>query len=86
MIKIPGLLLATLILTSCGAGNSYSSDTDTQKEGYEMTNPYSDGTGHHAGYEWAERTGGDCNGSSASFNEGCEEYQHQLDLYESSQK
>ena len=45
----------------------------------EMGNPYSQGTGHYAGYEWAERTGGDCNGNSASFNEGCEEYFQQND-------
>ena len=38
----------------------------------------SSGSGHDAGYQWAEDHDiddeGDCNGNSLSFNEGCEEY------------
>jgi hypothetical protein len=57
------------------------------KETYEKTcvepeNPYDEGTGHYAGYKWAEENGGDCNGNSNSFNEGCEEYHSQEDEYE----
>ena len=48
----------------------------------EPENPYSPGTGHYAGYEWAEEHGGDCNGNSNSFNEGCEEYEQQEADYE----
>ncbi len=45
------------------------------------TNPYNNGGGHDAGFEWAKRTNRDCNGNSRSFNEGCEEYYRQLHQY-----
>lgn len=76
------IFLATSILTACSQGTSYNdngtkgNDVGTQ---CEIENPYSEGSGHYAGYEWAERTGGDCSGNSQSFNEGCEEYFRQLD-------
>ena len=41
-------------------------------------NPYNDGGGHNAGFNWAMENGGDCDGNSESFNEGCEEYFRQL--------
>lgn len=66
------------ILTGCSGGSDYSSrDTGADESGQQQANPYDEGTGHDAGYKWAERTGGDCNGNSASFNEGCEEYHQQ---------
>lgn len=40
-------------------------------------NPYDEGSGHYAGYEWAQENGTDCNGNSDSFNEGCETYARQ---------
>jgi hypothetical protein len=44
----------------------------------EPENPYSSGTGHYAGFQWAEENGVDsCGGDSASFVEGCEEYLQQ---------
>jgi len=48
----------------------------------EPENPYQEGSGHYAGWEWAAQNGGSCDGNSQSFNEGCEEYQHQEDGYE----
>ncbi len=49
----------------------------------EPENPYTEGTGHYAGYEWAEsHDSGTCNGSSDSFNEGCEEYETQEAEYQ----
>ena len=49
----------------------------------EPQNPYSAGTGHYAGYEWAEsHDGATCNGNSQSFNEGCEEYDQQEEEYQ----
>ena len=48
----------------------------------EPENPYEEGTGHYAGYEWAAQNGSDCNGNSESFNEGCEEYERQEEEYE----
>ena len=44
-------------------------------------NPFNDGGGHDAGFNWAQEKGGYCNGNSDSFNEGCEEYFSQLDKY-----
>jgi len=49
----------------------------------EPENPYPTGSGHHAGFEWAEENGpSSCDGNSPSFNEGCEEYQRQVAAYE----
>lgn len=44
-------------------------------------NPYNDGGGHDAGFNWAAENGGDCNGNSDSFNEGCAEFHRQLNEY-----
>jgi hypothetical protein len=63
------------ILTSCSDGSNNIQGEERNKR--EQGNPFDQGTGHNAGYEWAERTGGDCNGNSNSFNEGCEEYYQQ---------
>ena len=49
----------------------------------EPENPYAAGTGHYAGYEWAQsHDGAACNGNSQSFNEGCEEYDEQEAEYQ----
>ncbi len=68
-----------VLLGGCSSGNSYQGDTprNSYDKQEETGNPYDEGSGHNAGYEWAERTGGNCNGNSASFNEGCEEYYRQ---------
>ena len=68
-------IFTVAILSACSGSNDYSDNYD--KETGHIGNPYSDGTGHYAGYEWAERTGGSCDGNSQSFNEGCEEYYRQ---------
>jgi hypothetical protein len=65
----------SFLLIGCNGGNAPS----TYEQDYEVGNPYTEGTGHYAGYEWAESTGGDCDGNSNSFNEGCEEYYRQLE-------
>jgi hypothetical protein len=45
--------------------------------------PYDEGSGHYAGYEWAqERGSGTCGGNSQSFVEGCEEYESQEAEYQ----
>lgn len=62
--------------------DSYSSYSD-EKECSEPENSYNYGTGHYAGFEWAENRGGAyCDGNSDSFNEGCEDYNEQLERYE----
>jgi|GEM_PF-2805329 hypothetical protein len=49
----------------------------------EPENPYDEGSGHSAGFEWAqENSAASCGGNSDSFIEGCEEYQTQEDKYD----
>ena len=49
----------------------------------EPENPYDEGSGHYAGYEWAQSSGsGTCGGNSQSFIEGCEEYENQEAEYQ----
>lgn len=74
------LLFAAAALVLIGAGCVDGSDNGYGSSDYsEPENPYSGGSGHSAGYDWAERTGGSCNGNSNSFNEGCEEYYRQME-------
>ena len=81
--------LSLLVGVACSPSCS-SSDRDDEEAGtsrdcseLEPENPYSAGSGHYAGFEWAEENGaGSCGGNSHSFIEGCEEYQEQLAAYE----
>jgi hypothetical protein len=58
-------------------------EEETPRHCSEPQNPYDEGSGHYAGYEWAETNNpGTCGGRSQSFTEGCEEYQHQESEYE----
>jgi|SRR3989338_2574814 len=64
-----------------GVGRGIFSESDCSS--LEPENPYSIGSGHYAGYEWAEnRGGGYCSGNSNSFVEGCEEYDQQETAYD----
>jgi hypothetical protein len=76
------------LLASCDSGSSDEPKTATKEARTcpEPENPYSPGTGHYAGYECAEEHGGNCNGRSQSFNEGCEEYEEQETQYENYKK
>jgi hypothetical protein len=74
-------LIATLAVFLVGCSDSKPKES-AQTICAEPENPYDEGTGHYAGYKWAEENGGDCNGKSTSFNEGCEEYHSQQDEYE----
>lgn len=71
------VLVMSFILAGCSGGtNDYSSES--QEESYNAGNPYSPGSGHYAGYEWAEsKDVSSCGGNSQSFIEGCEEYLRQ---------
>lgn len=82
-MKHAALLIVTVALVT-GCADSKPKESE-DKTCVEPENPYDEGTGHYAGYKWAEENGGDCNGNSASFNEGCEEYQSQEDEYEECQ-
>lgn len=74
------IIISLLLMFSFGCQSKYSEDYYYEEDGEEVEigNPYSEGGGHYAGYEWAERTGGSCSGNSQSFNEGCEEYYRQI--------
>jgi hypothetical protein len=82
---------ALLALAGCSGGSSSDAERTSQQTTHdcaslEPDNPYEDGSGHFAGYEWAEEKGGaSCGGNSDSFNEGCEEYGEQLETYEQCQ-
>jgi hypothetical protein len=78
-------LAGLLILIGCGSSKP-SSDNDEgggNTSCVEPQNPYDEGTGHYAGYKWAEEKGsGTCSSSSESFKEGCEEYESQESKYQ----
>ena len=73
------------LLLIVGCTSSKHSDSEEEEAGAACTepeNPYAQGTGHYAGYEWAENNSGTCGGSSQSFTEGCEERERQESEYE----
>jgi hypothetical protein len=70
------MVAAMLCSAACGGGPA-----DCQK--LSPANPYASGSGHSAGFEWAERKDpARCGGNSASFIAGCEEYLRQSAAYE----
>jgi hypothetical protein len=78
-------LLALLVVVGCTSSTSpeKANDEGTARHCAEPQNPYDEGSGHYAGYEWAEKNNpGTCGGRSQSFIEGCEEYQQQESEYE----
>jgi hypothetical protein len=82
------LLLGLIPAVSCRS-SSPSSSSDSGEESSsardcpEPENPFGEGSGHYAGFEWAAESGsGTCNGKSQSFIEGCEEYENQEDEYQ----
>ena len=75
-------LVGLLLIVGCTS----SRHTEIQEEEAGATctepeNPYDEGTGHYAGYEWEEKNSGTCGGSSQSFTEGCEEHERQESEY-----
>lgn len=62
---------------------SSGSSSYSSRNCLEPENPYGSGSGHYAGFEWAENKSPlYCTGNSNSFIEGCEEYLYQLENYE----
>ena len=66
----------------CWRRSAPSNSSDSNEEAAsapnctEPGNPHDEGSGHYAGYEWAQSSGsGTCSGKSQSFIEGCEEYE-----------
>jgi len=83
-VKLLILIITILALSFSGCGKSLS-DLPYKKTKIEDCisphNPYNDGGGHDAGFNWAMENGEECNGNSDSFNEGCAEYYRQLNEY-----
>jgi hypothetical protein len=81
-----GLALSTLLgVVGCTSSTSPENTNEeaTALHCAEPQNPYDEGSGHYAGYEWAEtNNSGDCGDRSQSFVEGCEEYQRQESDYQ----
>jgi hypothetical protein len=77
-------LMGFVLLIGCTSSNSSKNNQGRTAipSCTEPENPYDEGTGHYAGYEWAESNGGACGGSSQSFKEGCEEYERQESEYQ----
>jgi hypothetical protein len=80
---ILGLTLSALLAIIGCTSSERNNEEETARHCTEPQNPYDEGTGHYAGYEWAETNNpGTCGGRSQSFIEGCEEYQRQESEYE----
>lgn len=79
------LTVAVLLLTVGCRSSAPSNSSDSNGGAANCTepeNPYDEGSGHYAGYEWAQNSGsGTCGGNSQSFIEGCEEYESQEAKY-----
>ena len=81
------ILLSIICLFAISACDSSSPSSTTKKKKTKVEdcisphNPYGDGGGHDAGFNWAAEKGGNCDGHSDSFNEGCAEYYRQLNEY-----
>lgn len=67
------VMLMAMFLAGCDKGSSSLNlekmSSKNKQDCFEPHNPYNDGGGHDAGFNWAEENGGDCNGNSDSFNE-----------------
>ena len=76
-------ILLVFIISGCEKAPSTATPTKQKKaeDCVAPQNPYNDGGGHDAGFKWAEENGGDCDGNSESFNEGCAEFVRQLEEY-----
>lgn len=63
--------------------NEQQEENSINRDCIEPENPYDYGSGHYAGYEWAQDNDVySCDGNSDSFIEGCEEYLAQEEDYE----
>jgi hypothetical protein len=85
MKKIILLSIICLFAISGCDSDKYGSTSKKKKTNIEdcisPNNPYNDGGGNDAGFNWAVEKGGTCDGDSDSFNEGCTEYYRQLNEY-----
>ena len=80
------LLLMLVVILGCSPETPSNNPEEVSGQDcsrLEPENPYTEGSGHYAGFEWAEANGAPCGGNSDSFIEGCEEHEAQTEAYES---
>lgn len=71
--------LALIFLAGCSEKETPSA----KAECVSPSNPFQDGGGHDAGFNWAQEKGEECPDSHGeSFEEGCHEFQRQFQEYE----
>lgn len=68
--------IAALTLSSCTSPSGDAETRGADCSALEPSNPYEEGSGHFAGFEWGA-SGKGCGGNSESFIDGCVEYQQQ---------
>ena len=81
LIAITFIISMSLFGCSNNSSNYSKQTVKSATNCVEPQNPYTEGSGHYAGFEWAKENGGACDGNSDSFNEGCENYYRQLNEY-----
>jgi hypothetical protein len=74
------LTLALVMFVGCKSTPD-SSSREEEATCTEPQDPFDEGSGHYAGFEWAAEHNGTCETGSTSFNEGCDEYDTQEDRY-----
>lgn len=85
---LPLVVAGFLLVVGCNSATSSNSpssngEVTSAPNCAEPENPYDEGSGHYAGFEWAQNNNpGACDGNSESFIEGCEEYENQETAYE----
>jgi hypothetical protein len=84
LVSLALSLIAGCTSSSSDSSGNYQGDNSAKAEVCpQPVDPYIEGSGHYAGYEWAEQHGSpSCNNASQSFVEGCEEYETQESEYE----
>lgn len=81
-----GVILLALVIVFFMAGCSEKTESTSEAECREPSNPFNDEGGHDAGFKWAEEKGEECPDShGTSFQEGCEEFYRQHQEYENCQ-
>lgn len=76
------VLFMVILISGCDSNSTSFTSKKTKIENcIPPQNPYNDGGGHDTGFKWAIENGGNCDGHSDSFNEGCAEYYSQLNGY-----
>jgi hypothetical protein len=78
-VPVVAVAVALAVASACRASSDSTPENSGQTIAHceEPDNPYSDGSGHYAGYVWGQEHDGEACGGSGSFNEGCEEHESQ---------